>query len=263
MSNNAQTLTAILHCLAAKMLQIYPGFIKSTAGAGSEPPSAVTCSSLFQGSFLGGRLSPEWTKESENYQRDYCSALRLEGQHSLSDLSQSRKQCWVRTRQSHVQHHHQETTWVHPPTPITLNIPAPFEWTWIPCYSYEMISSLQCEVVLVRTSLFREFQSLHGLLWLTQQKVSVGYTINNCPVYWPEQDAKTLNPDWLPGYCTQPCRWHAHFVCIILVFSAPNRPPSNIEWKITNSKIFLNWEHVKAMENESEVTGYKVSLSER
>uniref|UniRef100_H3C346 Contactin 4 n=1 Tax=Tetraodon nigroviridis TaxID=99883 RepID=H3C346_TETNG len=38
----------------------------------------------------------------------------------------------------------------------------------------------------------------------------------------------------------------------------PNRPPSNIEWKLTNSKIFLNWEHVKAMENESEVTGYKV-----
>uniref|UniRef100_A0A674NLR2 Contactin-4-like n=1 Tax=Takifugu rubripes TaxID=31033 RepID=A0A674NLR2_TAKRU len=41
----------------------------------------------------------------------------------------------------------------------------------------------------------------------------------------------------------------------------PNRPPENIEWKLTNSKIFLNWEHVKTMENESEVTGYKVSLS--
>uniref|UniRef100_H2TT09 Contactin-4-like n=1 Tax=Takifugu rubripes TaxID=31033 RepID=H2TT09_TAKRU len=38
----------------------------------------------------------------------------------------------------------------------------------------------------------------------------------------------------------------------------PNRPPENIEWKLTNSKIFLNWEHVKTMENESEVTGYKV-----
>ncbi|XP_036958345.1 contactin-4 isoform X3 [Acanthopagrus latus] len=38
----------------------------------------------------------------------------------------------------------------------------------------------------------------------------------------------------------------------------PSQPPGNIEWNLTNSKIFLNWEHVKAMENESEVTGYKV-----
>uniref|UniRef100_A0AAQ5ZG08 Contactin 4 n=1 Tax=Amphiprion ocellaris TaxID=80972 RepID=A0AAQ5ZG08_AMPOC len=35
-------------------------------------------------------------------------------------------------------------------------------------------------------------------------------------------------------------------------------PPGSIEWNLTNSKIFLNWEHVKAMDNESEVTGYKV-----
>uniref|UniRef100_A0A669C120 Contactin-3 n=1 Tax=Oreochromis niloticus TaxID=8128 RepID=A0A669C120_ORENI len=42
----------------------------------------------------------------------------------------------------------------------------------------------------------------------------------------------------------------------------PSQPPGSIEWNLTNSKIFLNWEHVKAMENESEVTGYKVSLSE-
>ncbi|XP_051804546.1 contactin-4 isoform X4 [Acanthochromis polyacanthus] len=38
----------------------------------------------------------------------------------------------------------------------------------------------------------------------------------------------------------------------------PSQPPGSIEWNLTNSKIFLNWEHVKAMENESEVTGYKV-----
>uniref|UniRef100_A0A3Q3N4W9 Contactin-4-like n=1 Tax=Mastacembelus armatus TaxID=205130 RepID=A0A3Q3N4W9_9TELE len=38
----------------------------------------------------------------------------------------------------------------------------------------------------------------------------------------------------------------------------PSKSPRNIEWNLTNSKIFLNWEHVKAMENESEVTGYKV-----
>uniref|UniRef100_A0A8C9TN31 Contactin-4-like n=1 Tax=Scleropages formosus TaxID=113540 RepID=A0A8C9TN31_SCLFO len=38
----------------------------------------------------------------------------------------------------------------------------------------------------------------------------------------------------------------------------PSQPPGNVEWNLTNSKIFLNWEHVKALENESEVTGYKV-----
>uniref|UniRef100_A0A8C7VFW9 Contactin-3 n=1 Tax=Oncorhynchus mykiss TaxID=8022 RepID=A0A8C7VFW9_ONCMY len=38
----------------------------------------------------------------------------------------------------------------------------------------------------------------------------------------------------------------------------PSQPPGNIEWNLTNSKIFLSWEHVKAMGNESEVTGYKV-----
>uniref|UniRef100_A0A8C6M8L9 Contactin 4 n=1 Tax=Nothobranchius furzeri TaxID=105023 RepID=A0A8C6M8L9_NOTFU len=39
---------------------------------------------------------------------------------------------------------------------------------------------------------------------------------------------------------------------------APSQPPAGIEWLLTNSKILLRWEHVKAMENESEVMGYKV-----
>ncbi|KAF6728555.1 Contactin-4, partial [Oryzias melastigma] len=38
----------------------------------------------------------------------------------------------------------------------------------------------------------------------------------------------------------------------------PSRPPGSVEWSLTNSKIFLNWEPVKASANESEVTGYKV-----
>ncbi|XP_032650511.1 contactin-6 isoform X1 [Chelonoidis abingdonii] len=41
--------------------------------------------------------------------------------------------------------------------------------------------------------------------------------------------------------------------------SPPSQPPANIAWKLTNSKICLNWEHVKTMENESEVLGYKIS----
>uniref|UniRef100_A0A8C4Z5H5 Contactin-4-like n=1 Tax=Gadus morhua TaxID=8049 RepID=A0A8C4Z5H5_GADMO len=41
----------------------------------------------------------------------------------------------------------------------------------------------------------------------------------------------------------------------------PSQAPGSIEWNLTNSRIFLNWEHVKALENESEVTGYKVSVT--
>ncbi|KAM9533484.1 LOW QUALITY PROTEIN: contactin-6 [Guaruba guarouba] len=40
--------------------------------------------------------------------------------------------------------------------------------------------------------------------------------------------------------------------------SPPSQPLANIAWKLTNSKICLNWEHVKTMENQSEVLGYKI-----
>ncbi|XP_048879539.1 contactin-4-like isoform X1 [Brienomyrus brachyistius] len=38
----------------------------------------------------------------------------------------------------------------------------------------------------------------------------------------------------------------------------PSQAPLKVMWNASNSKIILNWEHVKALENESEVTGYKV-----
>uniref|UniRef100_A0A665W8G3 Contactin 4 n=1 Tax=Echeneis naucrates TaxID=173247 RepID=A0A665W8G3_ECHNA len=38
----------------------------------------------------------------------------------------------------------------------------------------------------------------------------------------------------------------------------PSQPPVKVMWNASNSKIILNWEQVKALENESEVTGYKV-----
>uniref|UniRef100_A0A7N4V5R7 Contactin 6 n=1 Tax=Sarcophilus harrisii TaxID=9305 RepID=A0A7N4V5R7_SARHA len=40
--------------------------------------------------------------------------------------------------------------------------------------------------------------------------------------------------------------------------SPPSQAPSNIAWKLKNSKLCLNWEHVKTMENESDVLGYKI-----
>ena len=50
--------------------------------------------------------------------------------------------------------------------------------------------------------------------------------------------------------------------CFYYVFKAPSQPPGNIVWNVTDSRVILNWEEVRAMENESEVTGYKVSKNE-
>uniref|UniRef100_A0A8B9GH68 Contactin 4 n=1 Tax=Amazona collaria TaxID=241587 RepID=A0A8B9GH68_9PSIT len=40
----------------------------------------------------------------------------------------------------------------------------------------------------------------------------------------------------------------------------PSQPPGNIMWNSSDSKIILNWDQVKALDNESEVRGYKVSV---
>eukprot|EP00069_Balaena_mysticetus_P020996 bmy_02950T0 len=47
---------------------------------------------------------------------------------------------------------------------------------------------------------------------------------------------------------------------LVLENEAPSQPPGNVVWNATDTKVLLNWEQVKAMENESEVTGYKVGL---
>ncbi|NXK95777.1 CNTN3 protein, partial [Formicarius rufipectus] len=38
----------------------------------------------------------------------------------------------------------------------------------------------------------------------------------------------------------------------------PSQPPGNVVWNVTDSRVILSWEEVTAMENESQVTGYKV-----
>ncbi|KAL2091478.1 hypothetical protein ACEWY4_013741 [Coilia grayii] len=43
----------------------------------------------------------------------------------------------------------------------------------------------------------------------------------------------------------------------------PSQPPLKVMWNTSNSKIVLNWEQVKALENESEVMGYKVLYKRR
>lgn len=51
--------------------------------------------------------------------------------------------------------------------------------------------------------------------------------------------------------------------CFYYVFKAPSQPPGNVVWNVTDSRVILNWEEVRAMENESEVTGYKVSKKKK
>lgn len=46
---------------------------------------------------------------------------------------------------------------------------------------------------------------------------------------------------------------------MLFLLAAPSQAPLKVMWNTSNSKIILNWEQVKALENESEVTGYKVS----
>lgn len=42
------------------------------------------------------------------------------------------------------------------------------------------------------------------------------------------------------------------------VLAAPSQAPVKIMWNTSNSKVILRWDQVHALENESEVTGYKV-----
>lgn len=53
-----------------------------------------------------------------------------------------------------------------------------------------------------------------------------------------------------------------YFVDLPLLVSsllAPSRPPGNISWKVDGSWVTVRWDHVKSMDNESTVLGYKVS----
>lgn len=47
---------------------------------------------------------------------------------------------------------------------------------------------------------------------------------------------------------------------LFLYHAAPAQPPLNVEWTLIGSQLSLYWEPVVAMESESEVTGYQVSV---
>ncbi|KAF7250092.1 Contactin-6 [Varanus komodoensis] len=75
------------------------------------------------------------------------------------------------------------------------------------------------------------------------------------PVAWNRHTGRVLGYEVTYGEVAT----NAQKVILCLSFiKAPSQRPANIAWKLTNSKICLNWEHVKTMENESQVLGYKI-----
>lgn len=43
-------------------------------------------------------------------------------------------------------------------------------------------------------------------------------------------------------------------------FAAPSQAPNNLRWEQQGSQLSLGWDPVRALANESEVMGYKVSV---
>lgn len=48
---------------------------------------------------------------------------------------------------------------------------------------------------------------------------------------------------------------------LFFYFAAPSQAPSNLRWEQQGSQLSLVWEPVRPLANESEVMGYKVSVS--
>lgn len=51
------------------------------------------------------------------------------------------------------------------------------------------------------------------------------------------------------------------FLILFFYFAAPSQAPSNLRWEQQGSQLSLVWEPVRPLANESEVMGYKVSVS--
>ncbi len=86
---------------------------------------------------------------------------------------------------------------------------------------------------------------------------------------YPQQMSNVPNSPSYTSYKLDICNsclchweWCESFVDLLLLVSsilAPNRPPGNVSWKTVGSSVTVRWDHVKSMDNESAVLGYKVS----
>ncbi|KTF75455.1 hypothetical protein cypCar_00020861 [Cyprinus carpio] len=89
--------------------------------------------------------------------------------------------------------------------------------------------------------------SWKALPWSTSKKRVLGYELR----YWEKNEKEdTASVLRTVGNRTM--------AIIQGLKGTPSQPPSKVMWNASNSKIILNWEQVKPLENESEVMGYKV-----
>lgn len=48
----------------------------------------------------------------------------------------------------------------------------------------------------------------------------------------------------------------------VVFFSAPSHPPANVMWIQEGNNVSLSWDPVKALDNESDVIGYRVRYTD-
>lgn len=77
------------------------------------------------------------------------------------------------------------------------------------------------------------------------------YGASQLPGTWK---AGILRTDRKKGFSANGSLW-----CVYL--AAPREPPGNLRWEQQGSQVSLGWEPVRPLANESEVMGYKVSVS--
>uniref|UniRef100_A0A672H149 Contactin-4-like n=1 Tax=Salarias fasciatus TaxID=181472 RepID=A0A672H149_SALFA len=95
--------------------------------------------------------------------------------------------------------------------------------------------------------------SWKALPWNASKKRVLGYEVS--PAYWSKNEKEDTAS---VAYNTAGTGPPSSTVNVTTKKPPPSQPPVKVMWNASNSKIILNWEQVKALENESEVTGYKV-----
>uniref|UniRef100_A0A669D5Y8 Contactin 4 n=1 Tax=Oreochromis niloticus TaxID=8128 RepID=A0A669D5Y8_ORENI len=93
--------------------------------------------------------------------------------------------------------------------------------------------------------------SWKALPWNANKKRVLGYELR----YWSRSEREDTA---MRAYNTAGTGPPSTTVNVTTKKPPPSQPPGKVVWNTSNSKIILNWEQVKALENESEVTGYKV-----
>ncbi|XP_046896798.1 contactin-4 [Hypomesus transpacificus] len=96
-----------------------------------------------------------------------------------------------------------------------------------------------------------------------QEEARVVRTLGNkTSVVIRELEGSTTYHLFLRAYNSAGLGPHSATVNITTKKPPPSQAPVKIMWNTSNSKVILKWDQVRALENESEVTGYKVMYSQ-